>query len=256
MDIYDIMKYLLLFEREIVKNPNIHRTILGFMRNKENEIGYKNLVAINSNSNCNAHLDLLQESTKPLYEIIMTYKHKNDDELALLGIGIRLFNDIMSSFKLMIAGYYQVSFSIQRDLLETGFLLDYFRTDKSLISEWRTCTKEERLKKFSPKKVRDKLDKRDGFTSGKREKDYRLFCEYASHPTHGGSRIFTKNGLAETGPFYDEKKLKSTLFELTKWADHAIANFIRHFKYESENLNLLILSYVQKSKQWMSKYLK
>lgn len=225
------------------------------MHHKENEIGHKNLISIYSDSNCNDHLDLLQESTKLLYEIIMTYKHKNDDELSLLSIGIRLFNDIMSSFKLMIAGYYQISFSIQRDLLETGFLLDYFRTDKSLISEWRTCTREERLKKFSPKKVRDKLDKRDGFKIKKREKFYQLLCEYASHPTHGGSRLFARDGLAETGPFCDNKKLKTTLFELAKQTDHAVVHFLWHFENRSDHLKQLFNLYKQKSRQWCSKYI-
>ena len=42
------MKYFLLFEKEIIKNPNIHRTILEFIHNKKNEIGYKNLEVINS----------------------------------------------------------------------------------------------------------------------------------------------------------------------------------------------------------------
>ncbi|GAI98277.1 unnamed protein product, partial [marine sediment metagenome] len=37
----------------------------------------------------------------------MTYRHKDNDELALLGIGIRLFNDITTSFKLTLTGYYQ-----------------------------------------------------------------------------------------------------------------------------------------------------
>ena len=255
MDVYEVVKRLWFFEKEIFKNPNIQRTILGLMHNKEYEIGYKNLVVINSDSNCIAHLNLLQESTTLLYKIIMTCKHKNADELSLLGIGIRLFNDIVSSFKLMIAGYYQISFSIQRDLLETGFLLDYLRIDKSLISEWRTCSREMRITRFSPKNVRDKLDKRDGFKTKKREKTYQLFCEYASHPTHGGSRLFTKDGLAETGPFYDEKKLKNALLELTKQTDHAVAHFICHFEFESNNLSQLVLSYVEKSKQWMAKYM-
>ena len=100
----------------------------------------------------------------------------------------------------------------------------------------------------------DPRDKRDGFTTGKREKAYQLFCEYASHPTHGGSRLFTKDGLAETGPFFDEKKLKNTLFELTKQTNHAVTHFMCHFEDLSDNLNQLVLSYVNKSKQWISKY--
>ncbi|MHA1278046.1 MAG: hypothetical protein ACTSQ8_12725 [Candidatus Helarchaeota archaeon] len=249
------MKYFLLFEKEIIKNPNIHRTILEFIHNKENEIGYKNLEVINSDSDCGIHLNLLQKATTLLFEIIMTYKYKSDDELCLLGIGIRLFNDIMSSFKLMISGYYQISLSIQRDLLETGFLLDYFRTDKSLITKWRTCSRMERLKMFSPKKVRDKLDERDRVKTRERERQYQLFCEYTSHPTHIGSELIAKEGLGEIGPFTDELKLKNTLFELTKQTHHAVAHFIAHFNFKSINLKKLMLAYIEKSNEWNSKYL-
>lgn len=256
MDANEVVKTLLLFEREMVKNPKMHGTILGFIHNMESRIGYRNLSTINADSTCSAHLDLLQESTRLLYEIIMTYKHKNDDELALLGVGIRLFNDIVCSFRLIVTGYYQIAFSIQRDLLETGFLLDYFGIDKSLITEWRTCTQQERRRGFHPKKIRNALDERDGFTSGKRERDYRLFCEYASHPTHGGSKLISRDGLAETGPFHDEIKLKSAFFELTKQTDLAIANFICHFEDMSNELKQLVNSYVQKSREWFSKYVR
>jgi hypothetical protein len=100
------------------------------------------------------------------------------------------------------------------------------------------------------------LDKRDGFTTGKRNRAYQLFCEFTSHPTYGGSKLITKDNLAKIGPFFDENKIKNTLFELTKQANHAVGHFICHFNDLSEELQQLTLSYVRKSKQWCAKYLR
>jgi hypothetical protein len=69
----------------------------------------------------------------------------------------------------LMAGYYQNSVMLQRDLLEVSFLLDYFCSNKTSIVEWRGCTESERNKKFGAYKVRTALDDRDGFTERKRE---------------------------------------------------------------------------------------
>ena len=52
-----------------------------------------------------------------------------DDGLTIQLFGIRLFNASASALALMLAGYYQNSLTLLRDLLETGFLLHYFRAN-------------------------------------------------------------------------------------------------------------------------------
>lgn len=242
-------------EKEFMKNDRLRSSVFHFMDKKEKTILHRNLRFANSDAACIDHVDLLQLSSRLLLKIVDTYQHRNADELALLGIGIRLLNDILSAFRLMFVGYYRISLSIQRDILETGFLLDYFTTSKKLITQWRTCSGKKRLKQFQPKLVRKQLDKRDGFTTGKRSKDYQLFCEYASHPTHGSSKLITKGKLAEIGPFYDEVKLKNTLYELTRLTDHAVAQFIRHFAALPNEQEMLKVKYIAESYTWMSKYL-
>jgi len=67
-----------------------------------------------------------------------TKEHKklSDDELTLQYLGIRLFNDAAASVRLGLSGYYQVAFLLVRDILEVGFLLDFFRTSPEKIREW------------------------------------------------------------------------------------------------------------------------
>jgi hypothetical protein len=45
--------------------------------------------------------------------------------------------------------------------METGFLLDYFRTSPGQISVWRTSDRATRRKFFEPVKIRIALDDRD-----------------------------------------------------------------------------------------------
>jgi hypothetical protein len=69
-----------------------------------------------------------------------------------------------------LAGYYQNSVTLQRDLLETGFLIDYLAIDRAKIQEWRESNDKELQKKFAPVKIREALDAHD---KGDRKKERR-----------------------------------------------------------------------------------
>ena len=58
----------------------------------------------------------------------------DDEDLKLIQVlGIRMFNAFGASLKLCCSGYYQNAALILRDVLETVFLVDLFRGDKSAI---------------------------------------------------------------------------------------------------------------------------
>jgi hypothetical protein len=76
--------------------------------------------------------------------------------------GIRLFNASASALALMLAGYYQNSLTLLRDLLETGFLLHYFAIDRSKINEWKCSDETTRHKNFRPVIIRQHFDKLPG----------------------------------------------------------------------------------------------
>ena len=107
-----------------------------------------------------------------------------------------------------------------RDILETVFLVDLFRGDRTLIGRWRIADKKGRMKDFSPVKVREALDRRDGFTSKKRAEMYELFSELAAHPTMKSAWMMRpkKNGDAIIGPFMEETSLEAVLSEMGRLA--------------------------------------
>jgi len=102
--------------------------------------------------------------------------------------------------------------------METVFLLDLFAGDQSLIERWRFADKKVRRSEFSPVKVREALDTRDGFTSKKRFEMYELFSELAGHPNMKSSWMMRpqKDGDAVIGPFMEA--LEAVISEMGRLA--------------------------------------
>lgn len=146
----------------------------------------------------------------------MSTKNQAEDELTIQLLGIRLFNAGTSALTLMLAGYYQNSVMLLRDVLETRFLIDYFAIDPAKIRKWRASNEKERNREFGPVKVRQALDYQDKAEGGKRAQIYKLMCKYGTHPTYEGFRLVTPGGLGEIGPFFNQKFLKGLLGKLVK----------------------------------------
>lgn len=159
------------------------------------------------------------ESTMNMLDAVRKIESEDEDLKLIQILCIRVFNAFASSLKLCFAGYYQNSAMILRDLLETTFLLDLFRTDRSRIAAWRQADKKSRLKEFKPIRVREKLDERDGFKEKKRAAAYDLFCELAGHPTMEGISMLRPRGMnAQIGPFFDQTAMQAVLIEAGKIA--------------------------------------
>jgi hypothetical protein len=137
-----------------------------------------------------------------------------DEDVKVIKIlGMRTFNAFGASLKLALSGYHQNSALILRDVLETVFLIDYFG-DRSLIARWRFADEKTRRDEFSPVKVREALDKRDGFTSKKRFEIYKQFSELAGHPNMKSAFMMRpqRDGDAVIGPFLEATALEAVIF--------------------------------------------
>jgi hypothetical protein len=144
-----------------------------------------------------------------------------DDKVVQL-LGFRIFNDFASSIKLALSGYSQTAALILRDILETTFLIDHFRTDQPAIQRWRTACAKDREREFSPMEVRKYLDERDGFSDQKRKADYKLFSSLAAHPTMESFAMMRPNGMnAYCGPFLEKPTLEAVFSEMGKLAIQA-----------------------------------
>jgi hypothetical protein len=136
-----------------------------------------------------------------------------------------MFNDLAAAFGMLMGGYYQIAAAIQRDVIEIVFLLGMFDRDRSKIKEWRESDRKARMRTFQPGKVRSFLDTYDGFTGGKRDDVYQMFCEYAAHATWGGFALMGPSHKPTIGPFFDRSLMKAVIVELAQLAAQAGNNF-------------------------------
>ncbi len=223
---------------------------------REEEIRTESILQINAEPKLKDQLTIIHDSLNMIFDLTISYKKQTDDELTLQYLGIRLFNSIVTSLKLLLAGYYQSSIVLQRDILETGFLLDYFRSEKSKIQDWKNSTNKERYKKYRPAVIRKFLDDRDGFKGKKREQIYKLMCEYAAHPTFPGFKLVTPQGLGKLGPFFDAKYLLHTIEELALRVPHFTIIYLNHFNNLPPEFLKIRADYLALIKNWSQKYLK
>jgi len=159
-------------------------------------------------------LAIVEKAMTLIFAYTLDHTARTDDERTVQMLGIRVFNAAASAVKLALSGYYQTAFAQTRDIMETGFLLDLFRTSPEKIATWKAADGETRRKTFSPVKVRTALDERDGDAEKKRAKQYNKLSELASHATYRGFRLTTRQGIGELGPFVEVMNLKAWLQEM------------------------------------------
>lgn len=222
----------------------------------EEELRTKSVLEINSDQNLKDQFDITQESLNMIFEFTKSYKTDDKIELTIQYIGARLFNSIVTSIKLMLSGYYQSAVILQRDIVEIGFLLDYFLSDKSQIEEWKDSSTKERMAKFSPATVRKALDDRDGFQGKKRQEIYKLMSEVATHPTYAGFKLLAPDGKVHLGPFIDAKYLKHVIHELALRVPNFTIIYISHFENLPPTFLKVRVEYLAKIKEWAQRYLK
>lgn len=185
----------------------------------EEQLRKKALDIITGDQRLQLHLAIV-EAAMDLTDIFRQFDTSDEDLKVAQVLGMRTFNAIGASLKLALSGYHQNSALILRDVLETVFLLSLFAGDRSLIERWRLADKKARMKEFSPAKVREALDARDGFTSKRRAEMYELFSELAGHPTMKSAWMMRpqKDGDAVIGPFMEATALEAVISEMGRLA--------------------------------------
>ncbi len=196
----------------------------------EEELRRKATMIVEGDNRLALHLSVI-EHAMDLADILRQYPADEEDMKVVQVLGMRIFNAFGASVKLALSGYAQNSTLIMRDILETIFLMNLFSGDRTAIERWRFADKKERTKNFSPIRVREALDARDGFDGKKRAAQYELFSELAAHPTMKSVFMMRpqKDGDAVIGPFIEVTSLGAVLSEMGRLAVQA-----------GENLNAFI----------------
>lgn len=185
----------------------------------EESLREKALDIIANDERLKLHIEMV-EAVMALADMLRQFQTDDEDLKLIQLLAMRSFNAFAASMNLTLCGYAQNAALILRDVLETAFLLDLFRGERTQIARWRLADKKVRRRDFSPLKVRQALDTRDGQTSKKRAALYELFSELAGHPTMRSAWMMRpqKDGDAVIGPFVAGGTLEAVLSEMGRLA--------------------------------------
>jgi hypothetical protein len=246
-------------------NPSSHRrprplpdTIplkLARLHTAEEHLRSKALEVVAGDERLQLHLAVV-EGTMDLADTLRQLD-TNDEDLKVIQIfGMRTFNAFGASLKLVLSGYSQNSALVLRDVMETMFLIDYFAGDRSLISRWRLADKKARMKAFSPVKVREALDARDGFTEKKRFKDYETFSELAGHPSLKSHLMMRpqQGGDAVIGPFMEATTLDAVIFEMARMAIQVGEQLNLFFPADWQGALPSRLAFAKLKQRWIARF--
>ena len=197
------------------------------------------------------------ERAMSLAKIVVDYPEDDQDFKVVKMLSIRMFNAFGASLTLIFSGYHQNSGMVMRDILETAFLMDLFKTDHSAIERWRFADKKTQRKIFSPAAVRKALDERDGFHTMKRAEAYKMFSELAAHPNMNSQHMLRpeKGGDIVTGPFMEESTLEAGVSELGRIAIQA-GEIMNAFLPEGWDLDDVRTSFVITKNEWIETFYK
>jgi hypothetical protein len=152
-----------------------------------------------------------------------------DDQRAIQRLALRTFNNLGGAVRLVMAGYYQPAVMLIRDVFETAQLVELFSHKPERIAQFRTLSRKERRKRFSPSAVRDELDKMLAQGPSRRADMYSLLSRLAGHPDIDGFVMQQPVGHSDAawGPFVQAKMLEAAAGEAAKWAAFAGSSFLQ-----------------------------
>jgi hypothetical protein len=226
---------------------------LAILHNAEELLRQKAHSMIADDDRLQLHL-AVTEAAMDLADMLRQFNSSDEDLKVAVVLGMRTFNAFAASIKLTLSGYHQNSALILRDVMETVFLLDLFAGDRSLIERWRHADKKVRRNEFSPVKVREALDTRDGFTSKKRFEMYELFSELAGHPNMKSSWMMRpqKDGDAVIGPFMEATSLEAVISEMGRLAVQVGEQLDRFFPADWGTPSRV--AFAQLKRDWLNRF--
>lgn len=188
---------------------------LGSLHAHEERVRRQSLAAVAGSSDLSDHMGLVEACMDVVFACAHGWEHRTEDEETVQLLGVRIFNSAATTLKLGLSGYYQAAYHHVRDILETGYLVDFLSMEPAKIAVWRTAGTKERVRSFGAFEVRKALGKRDARGSARRTRAYELLSEMSSHVTGPGFLLLTPGGQRQVGAFFDEVQLRGWIEELT-----------------------------------------
>ena len=222
---------------------------------QEEQLRQKALEKIEADSDFANHLKMIEAAM----DLSESFRRSNgdDEELNILKVlAIRTFNALGASLKLAFSGYNQNAALQMRDILETAFLLDYLLTEKEKILDWWNADSKTRRAKYTPAKIREALDKRDGFKNNKRRDTYLMFCDLAGHPNRHMTHMLRPTPESEiaAGPFLEITGLKASIGEMAKLAFQVGVSINSYMEHKDPIINSSQTQFLMVATRWRDTY--
>jgi hypothetical protein len=205
------------------------------------------------------HVAMINQSLNCLDSALRTHKHRSTDELMILRLAARCFNSGAAALRLARMGYYNQCLSLVRDLMEVTLLLDLFERDPSTISEWAKTSEHSRFKKFSPLKVRlrlEEIDKQGGRPPLNRKPTYQRFCTYGTHASPESFVLISPDMMTKIGPFPDEGRLRAMIEEIVQHLTFAVIVFLSHLDEENDDAVELRAQFYDRADIWANEFIR
>jgi len=229
---------------------------LNALSKEEERIRTASILSINGDTALKDHIELIQDCLDMLFCIASEHKlGESDKEQVIYGLGIRLFNFTASTLKLSTSGYHQGAVSFLRDIVEIGFLLDYFKHNPDSIQIWKNSKDKKQRGQFRPVKIREVLDKRDGYQEKKRNAMYSLLSRYGTHATFESFQLTSQNKLFVIGPFESEKLLKALVEETCKVLPYVVVIYMSHWNTSSLTILKKKHHFINCTQKWWRQYM-
>jgi hypothetical protein len=228
---------------------------LSGLNSQEEQLREKALAWIDKHKDLRDHLSIAETAMDLIHYAVHHGPNSTDDQRALLGLGIRVFNDLAAAWKLVAGGYFQIGAAVQRDVIETVNLVNYLRLKPDLIVVWRTGDKRTKDRELKPFVVRKALDDAMGQGPSKRGAIYAKFSTLATHPTIEGFPLLCPNGTdAAVGPFMELRLLRALLEEHAKVALQAGMCFNSLLPVDTLEARVLAHRMLTGMMDWMERY--
>ncbi len=228
---------------------------LFLMHEGEEDLRAKSISIIEASEDMSLHVSMIERCMNTLQYIRENTPDMSEDQMIVALIGASVFNSTASAFKLLLGGYYQSSGLQIRYIMESGWLIDYLKTDLKLVQEWKMTPEDKRQSVFRPGKIRDALDKRDGLKEKKREAHYKRLCVLCGHPTFAGFAMLRPepNADAYMGPFLVPSLLEGCIQELVQVSITAAQAFTRFYPPKTLSDYKARVHFCEASEDWMEK---
>lgn len=186
-----------------------------YLHEGEEELRRKAIELVQENTDFQDHLAVTERAMNLLDVFVRLQVEATDDGRTIQHLAIRVFNGFASAWKLMASGYFQKAGLVQRDLVETIYLVNFFHAYPDKIAAWRMADRRQLINEFGPSAIRKALDALVDKGKSRREEIYQKFSMIAGHPSKIGFDMLRPKGSdgAVLGPFMEASALQALLEE-------------------------------------------